>query len=233
MKRFYEKADTEYRQEGYAVLLDGRSVKTPGGQLLSVPVADFSAAVAGEWAAQGEVVRPETMPFTRFANTVIDGIVPDPSGVAEAVLRVFANDLLCYRAEEPEGLVVQQTEAWAPLLDWAGRIWNIDMAVTTGVMPLVQPSSTRLAAQEWVTGLDPFQLGAAHMAATLTASGVLALALAEGHCDAETVWSLSRVDEEWQIKHWGEDEEAAERAAIRRAELEVAARVFTWMRGVA
>lgn len=230
MKRFYDRVDTEHRDGGFAVLLDGRTIKTPGGQRLSVPAADLGHAIAAEWAAQTETVRPQTMPFTRFANTVIDGIAPDPSGVAEAVLGVFANDLLCYRAEEPEGLVARQEKAWAPVLAWAGREWGIDLTVTTGVMPCVQPATTRLAAEAWVGRLDPFSLGAVHMAATLTASGVLALALAEGHLAAATVWSLSRIDEDWQIARWGEDEEAAERAALRRRELANAANILQWMR---
>jgi len=44
--------------------------------------------------------------------------------------------------------------------------------------------------------------------------------------DPETAWSLSRVDEDWQIEEWGEDEEAAELAAVKRADFLQAARFY-------
>ncbi len=233
MKRFYKTVVAAAREEGHAVLLDGKAVKTPGKRPLAVPAPALGAAIAEEWSAQGETVRPETMPFTRFANTVLDGIEPDPSGVAEAVAGIFGSDLLCYRAEEPEALIARQAEEWDPVLAWAREAWSLDVAVTSGVMPLRQPESAMRAVWAWLDGLDPYRLGAAHMAATLTGSGVLTLALAEGHVNADRAWALSRIDEDWQISLWGEDEEATERAALRKGELDVAARVFEWVGDVA
>ncbi len=229
MKRFYEAVDIAPQAEGFAVLLDGKTVKTPGGRLLCLPARALSEAVAGEWAAQEEHVKPQTMAFTRFANTVLDGIAPDRSGVVLAVAEIFGSDLLCYRAAHPEDLADQQAEAWDPILAWIREIRSIDLTTTRGVMHVPQSETSLGAAKAWLEGLDPYRLAAVHMAATLTGSGVLALALAEGHLDADRAWALSRLDEDWQIRQWGEDAEAVARAKAHRAELDTAARVLGWV----
>lgn len=73
---------------------------------------------------------------------------------------------------------------------------------------------------------DPLALACLHTVTTLTGSALLALALAEGLIDAEKAWSLAHIDEDWQIEHWGTDEEAFHRRELRRAEMDVAASVL-------
>ena len=46
---------------------------------------------------------------------------------------------------------------------------------------------------------------------------MLGLAVARGALDAEAAWELSRIDEAWQVEHWGLDAEA-EAASERRRE---------------
>ena len=52
---------------GWAVLLDGRTPKTPAKAPLVLPTEAAARLVADEWAAQGEIVEPSTMPATRLA----------------------------------------------------------------------------------------------------------------------------------------------------------------------
>ena len=60
MKRFYEQADAvPLDPGGYGVALDGRRVRTPAGRPLALPSRALAAAVAGEWAGQGERVERE------------------------------------------------------------------------------------------------------------------------------------------------------------------------------
>ena len=64
--------------------------------------------------------------------------------------------------------------------------------------------------------MDPFELAAFHDLVALTGSLVLGLAASEKAHDPETLWALSRLDEDWQAELWGGDEEAAEMAAHKR-----------------
>ena len=50
----------------------------------------------------------------------------------------------------------------------------------------------------------------------LTSSLVLGLAATRGWQTPEYIWSLSRVDEDWQEAQWGEDDEAQAAAAARK-----------------
>ena len=50
-------------------------------------------------------------------------------------------------------------------------------------------------------------------------SAVLAMAVIKGYLTAEAAFDLSRLDELWQIKYWGEDEEAKERIDRIRTEI--------------
>ena len=77
MKRFYGQAEAAPLDTGgYGVALDGRRVRTPAGRPLALPSRALAAAVAGEWAAQGETVRPRTMAMMTLAATALDRVAP-------------------------------------------------------------------------------------------------------------------------------------------------------------
>jgi chaperone required for assembly of F1-ATPase len=56
-----------------------------------------------------------------------------------------------------------------------------------------------------------------HDLVVISGSLVLALAVAHKKIDVQVAWAASRVDENWQIEQWGDDEEAAEFAAGKQA----------------
>ena len=73
---------------------------------------------------------------------------------------------------------------------------------------------------------DPFAVAALHVLTSLSGSALLALAVARGAADAEAAWRAAHVDEDFQIRQWGEDEEATQRRAARWREFETAAKVM-------
>lgn len=225
-KRFWKAANAEAAQGGYTVRLDGRGVQTPARTPLVVPTLAMAHAIAAEWDAQEGKVRPETMPFTRTANSALDKVSVQFDEVAGLIAAYGASDLLCYRAMNPVELVARQAAAWDPLLIWATEALQTPLTVTQGVIPVVQPAQTvaRLAAR--VYDCTPFQLAALHDLVMITGSLVLGLAVSEGHIDTDSAWLLSRIDEDWQVEQWGEDEAAAESEAIRRIALSDAGRFF-------
>lgn len=133
---------------------------------------------------------------------------------------------LCYRATGPEPLIARQAAAWDPMLDWAAEALDLRLTATAGVMHVAQDPQALARADALVAALGPFRLAAFHDLVALTGSLVLALAVIHGRLDAETAWTLSRIDEDWQIEEWGGDEEAAERTALKRADFLQATRFF-------
>lgn len=226
-KRFYKEARVAEREGRFAVELDGRTVKTPARQDLSLPTRAAAQLIADEFSAQEKEIDPARMPATRIANTAIDGIGHDPQAVLEDVLRFASSDMLCYRAGSPERLVARQTELWDPVIDWAGTSLGARFLLAEGVMHVEQPRET-LAAFSVHLGQfrDPFAIAALHTITTLTGSAILALAVAKGKISGAEAWKLAHVDEDWTIEHWGQDAEAAERRSIREREMMAAVRML-------
>ncbi len=54
---------------GFAVLLDGRPLKTPSRSAYALPSRELAEAIADEWRGQGDEIDPDTMPLTRLVNT--------------------------------------------------------------------------------------------------------------------------------------------------------------------
>lgn len=225
-RKFWTTATAVPVEGGFTVHLDARPVRTPLKAPLVLPTLALAEAVAAEWDAQDGKVNPETMPFTRTANSAIDKVAPQFDAVAAMLAEYGGSDLLCYRAEGPPDLVARQAEAWDPILIWAYETLGADLVVTTGVIHVAQAPESLVTLHQKVGEMTPFQLSAFHDLVALSGSLVLALAVTEGRLTAEEAWSLSRIDEDWQISLWGEDEEAAEVTARKRAAFLQADRFF-------
>lgn len=232
-KRFYKETSVAPVEGGYAVQLDGKSVRTPGKALLALPTAAAAQLVADEFAAQAENIDPFTMPVLRLVNTAIDGVATDPQAVLEDILRFSSSDLLCYRADSPERLVERQSDAWDPVLDWARASLGARFVLAEGVMHVDQPREAIAALGVHLSQrTEPMRLAALHLMTTLTGSALLALAVEMGELDAEEAWAAAHVDEDWQIEHWGQDSEAVARRANRKRDMLAAVALLEALKAV-
>ncbi len=225
-RRFYKEAGIGPHAAGFALLLDGRTAKTPAGNPLAVGSQRLAEALAAEWAAQGERLDPSSMPLTRIANSAIDGVSREMDAVRADIVRHAGSDLVCYRAEGPEGLVAKQEAAWAPLLAFAREALGARFILAEGVMHVEQSPEALEAIGRALQGYDAVSLAAIHTVTTLTGSALIALALARHEISAEEAWAAAHVDEDWQMSQWGEDEQALERRAQRWREMEAAGRIL-------
>jgi chaperone required for assembly of F1-ATPase len=224
-QRFYTRAEVAGEGGEFAIVLDGRPVKTPARRPLAVPNSALAQALAAEWEAQRDVIDPARMPLTRLANTIIDGVVEAPAAVAAEVERYLACDLVCYRAPGPAGLVARQAAAWDPVLAWARDALGARFALAEGIVFIAQ-SPDALAAAGAVIPRAPWPLGALHSVTTLTGSALIALAFMRGALSLDAAWSAAHVDEDWNMDLWGRDALALERRAARFAEMQAAATVL-------
>ncbi|CAN7302527.1 ATP12 family chaperone protein [Rhizobium sp. LjRoot258] len=231
-KRFYKTVTVGELNEGLAIELDGKAIRTPARKLLVVATKPLAELLVREWDAQADLIDPSTMPVTRLVNTAIDGVAPDKQAVFEDILRFSSSDLICYRADAPQALVERQKELWDPVLDWAGNSLGARFILIEGVMHRDQPREAISAFSAALRRHDNATvLAALHTITTLTGSALLALAFAEGVLPAKKVWSLAHLDEDWTIEHWGSDEESEERREKRFEDFNAAADVFLAMKG--
>lgn len=227
-KRFYAEVSVGERDGGYAVLLDGKPVRTPGRALLILPTGEAARLVADEFAAQEREIDPVKMPVTRIANSTADGVAKDPQPVADDIVKYAGTDLLFYRAGSPQPLVERQAAAWNPVLDWARREIGARFILAEGVMHVAQPAEAIEAVRRHVASRgEPLRLAAMHVMTTLTGSALLALAVEAGALEADAAWDAAHVDEDWNIEMWGTDAEAKARRAFRKADMLAAAKVIS------
>jgi chaperone required for assembly of F1-ATPase len=219
MKRFYKSAAATVTEDGFGVALDGRPLKSPAKLPFVLPTQVLAEAIAGEWAAQGDAVRPAEMPLMQLAATTIDRLGPNRALAIDTVAGYAATDLVCYRADRPAALAARQQAVWQPLLDWAMTTYDAPLVVTHGVAPQKQPAEALAALRAAVAAQDDWHLTALHTATTLLGSLVLGLALLAGRIDAEAAVAAAELDTEFQIERWGEDAEAAQRRVALRAEI--------------
>lgn len=215
-KRFWERAAIAPAGLQWEVRLDDRQVRTPAGAPLALPTEALARAVAAEWDAVADTIRPETMPLTRAANTSIDAVARDPEPVIEAIAEYGGSDLLCYRAEAPEALRQRQFAAWDPVLAWAAEALDARLVAVMGVIHVPQPESSLIALRRAVAENDAFRLTALSDLVALSGSLILGLAVLRGALAGEVAWRLSRIDEDWQEEQWGRDDEAHRAAEARR-----------------
>jgi chaperone required for assembly of F1-ATPase len=224
-RRFYQQAGVEEAAGGFRVVLDGRPVRTPARGFLIAPSRQLAGAIAAEWDAQRETIDPATMPLTRLANSIIDGVAATPAPVAADIAKYLGSDLLFYRAEGPERLIERQARLWDPVLAWAHEALGARFVLIQGIVHAAQPKDA-VAAVRAVIPDDPWRLGAVHVITTLTGSALLAFALLRGHLTTDEAWAAAHVDEDWNMDQWGRDEIALARRAARRAELDAGATVL-------
>jgi chaperone required for assembly of F1-ATPase len=215
-KRFWTDATTHEGPDGWIVQLDGRTVKTPSKAGLVLPTSALADAVAAEWQAQDDVIDPLSMPFTRSANAAIDKVAHQHGDVADMLAAYGDADLLCYRAEAPEALVIRQTQTWDPYLDWAADALGARLHPRVGVIHESQDADVLELLSEHVHRMDEFALAAFHDLVSLSGSLILGFAAAQDLHPVPRIWAASRLDETWQEEQWGEDEEAQKTAEIKK-----------------
>ncbi len=231
LMRFYKQATVAPVEAGFAVLLDGKLVRTPAKRPLVAPHEGLAQAIAAEWAAQEEFLNPLTMPLTKLGNSAIDGVASQMAEVVQDVAKYAESDLICYRAGEPEGLVAAQSEAWDPFLRFAREELGARLILFEGVVFRPQPAEALEAVARAIGAFvgegqgAPFRLAALHTMTTLTGSCVVSLSVAQRKTEAEAAFSATHVDEDYQMRLWGADEEALARRAGRRREMLSAARM--------
>lgn len=221
MKRFYTLVSCKKVDEGYALQLDGKVVKTPLGQdmiALTKPLAD---AITLEWASQEDKIKPETMPITQILTTRIDK-ARDREAITESVMKYLDTDLVCYWAKEPEDLAKKQKEVWGRWVKWFDEHFEVPLYTTKKIDALTQDPEAHKRVWNYIEALDDAYFTILHIVTSLSGSLILALAFSEGEITPEEVFNASYLEELYKNGIYNEDvhgiapNEQAERDAFKR-----------------
>ncbi len=216
-KRFYKTVTVDSEAGLWRVLLDGMQLRTPGKIKLAVPFKSLAEILAAEWEAQAEYVNPSLMPVTRLINVAIEQ-TPGRRGDLVAEARRYAEtDLVCYRAPQPRILKERQSAAWDSWRDW-GAAQGVDLKTTESLHAIAQSEASLTAVEDFAVQLDDIQLTLFVHLIAVYGSVILAMAVMRSALSGEAAFDVSRIDAEYQIELWGEDEEQADITAALRLE---------------
>ena len=231
MKRFWKDVSIAEAAGGFRLALDGRPIRTQGGQPQVVPTRALAEAMAEEWAGQGEEVDPKTFPLRDLADFAIDHVRPDRAAAIATLLRYAETDTLCYRADPEDALYRRQRELWDPLLAGLEARHGARLHPVSGIVHRPQSEATMARLREVLTAEDDFTLAALHTLAPLAASLTVALAALEPGTDPAALFAAANCEQDWQAELWGWDLEAERTRAAKLAAFEAAARFARLARG--
>lgn len=229
-KRFYKDVGVGTAAGGFAVTLDGRSPRTPGQTPVVVPQRVLAEAMAEEWAAQGEFIDPKVMPIVRLVNSAIEAGEERLGALRDEIVKYSGNDLLLYRADTPRELVAEQERVWDAALVRIARHFDISFQPTIGIVHQPQPAATLARLGQSLAGTNLIEIVALNSLTGITGSGLLSIALREKLMTPEEIWAAAHVDEDYNVRLWGEVEEATERRVKRRLDFDAAVRVLEMVR---
>lgn len=204
-KRFYKHVDVEHDvpTDTFVVTIDGRRLRTPKRSILSAPSEPLAVAVAAEWEAQGERIRPSSMPLTTLVSTAHD-IVPEfRETIVPSVLNYLGTDSVCIRPDQPVSLVEAQRKVLDPIVTHLKEARQMDLTVTIGGLSAEQPKAVHQYVHQFVWSLNDFSLAALNSAVATCKSVAIGLAMLDGAIDPDEAVAAARSEEAWQESVWG------------------------------
>jgi len=220
IRRFYKEVSVAEVSGGWQVMLDARGLKTVGGQPQIVPSHALAAALAAEWAQQGEKIDPKTLPLRDMADYALDVVAAEPGELAAQLTAYADTDTLCYRADPDEPLHARQWEVWEPLVAGFEASSGLTLVRVSGILHRPQDAAVLAALEQRLAGENIFVLAGLEVMTKLAASlitALLGLETSDEAC-ARALWQAACLEEEWQADLWGRDWEAEERSAVREAD---------------
>eukprot|EP00929_Paragymnodinium_shiwhaense_P003450 TRINITY_DN103989_c0_g1_i1.p1 TRINITY_DN103989_c0_g1~~TRINITY_DN103989_c0_g1_i1.p1 ORF type:complete len:320 (-),score=72.31 TRINITY_DN103989_c0_g1_i1:161-1120(-) len=207
IKRFYKDVavgscgddDTSWQ-----ILLDGKAVKTPKHSPLHLPTKAVAEAVAAEWDAQVEKVKPTEMPLTTMGCTAVD--IVKLGGLDACVGRLLPflqTDTICFE-DDHEKLVDLQRKEWGPVRQWFEDRFNVQLGIATGLGVPNHPEGTVEPVQQHLETLSVWDMCALEIATDTCKSLIVALALMErADVAPEDAFRWALLEEHFQIERWG------------------------------
>jgi len=204
-KRFYKNTNVLYSGNNqYEVMLDNRKLKTPNGSPFVVRSEPLAIAVAAEWNAQREKIERSTMHLTALCSTSIDN--PNrltKEDMVDYILHFLPTDTVLFHSWEDDELYKVQCRDWDPVIKWFNERYGTELKKCRDISSPVVAAGTKMNITKHLLSYDLTSMHGFIFAVDVLKSIVLALACIDRYLTVEQAVKLSRLEEEFQITHWG------------------------------
>ncbi|CAL1352664.1 unnamed protein product [Linum trigynum] len=209
-KRFYKQVTTRQSDDGngWSVMLDYRTLKTPSKRALKLPTLSLAKAIAAEWDyQQTDGIRPFTMPLMRLACTALERVPVTRPKIIDNLMRKFNQDLVFCRAPWDNNLTIgvydRQVQKIDPLLDWVKTEFGFKPVVYSSFFGGKQGQGLVKAMENLLKNTSDCELAAIDALAAASHSLVIAVGIFCGRLDIEEAIELIRFEEDLQVDKWG------------------------------
>jgi len=206
-KKFYKMAGVkETEGNKFGVILDGRPVKTPRRQLLESRSLPLMTAIALEWDAQKDRIRPSSMPLTHLLTTSIDVVPYFRERSIDSMMKYLDTDTVCFRTTYPLSLAEEEQQRWDPIVQHMSDEYSVQLPVTQELSTTPQPPAVKEKFLKLLHELNDLELAAMESVISTSKSFSIGFALRSGFLNAREAIAAARCDEEFQARVWGEVE---------------------------
>ncbi|KAK7395743.1 hypothetical protein VNO78_16310 [Psophocarpus tetragonolobus] len=209
-KRFYKEVTTREADDGngWTVMLDYRTLKTPSKKPLKLPTLPLAQAIAAEWEYQQiDGIRPFTMPLMRLACTALERVPLTRSKIIENLMKKFNQDLVFCRVPDDNELTSSvydlQVEKIDPLLRWMESEFGFKPVVYSSFFGGKQEDGLVLAIENLLMKTDDCELATIDAIAASAHSLTIAIGMVHGRLQIEEAIELIRLEEDFQVDKWG------------------------------
>lgn len=213
-KRFYKNvsiisattpANAVYSKvDNYEICLDGKKVKTPKRQVLTVPTKPLALAVAQEWTAQEKNIKTQDMHLTGLCITCLDNpVYKTEQSLIQSIKRYLDNDCLLFFQNEPEGLKELQQKMWTPVIDWTNGYFGTKLEPSESLIGPEIPTDSRDRFERYLATYDFWRLMGLEYGAESIKSLLLTLATTRAVLTVSDAVRLGALETQFQTSRWG------------------------------
>jgi len=220
MKKFWKKIEIrQSSSKNFHLLLDNKKLTTPMKKELVLPSEILVNEVLREWDQNSDNINIDDLVFYGVLSTAIDKVNLEKDAYVNNIIDFIDTDLICYRAESPNDLIALQNKSWNPILLLIEKYIDVKIKVFKGVMPSNQDQKVHTEIKKLISNLSDVQISVLHRITNLIGSIFLSLCILKKDLLKEDAFECSFLDELWQAKNWGHEEDASIKRNKIRLEL--------------
>lgn len=204
VKRFYKRTNILSSGDKFEITLDQRKLKTPHGKIFEVNSKPLALAVAAEWDSQKQTIDRGSMHLTALCNTVLD----NPHNrtkidLVNHIVNCLEMDTVLFYSSEADELYQLQVEKWEPIISWFCEHFDVNVMGTRSIETPTISFETKTMLTKHLLSYNFNSIYGLTYAVDGLKSIILTLAATSRVINIPEAVSLSRLEEEYQISHWG------------------------------
>lgn len=203
-KKFYKNSSILFSDGKYEITLDQRKLKTPTGKPFAVESEPLALAISTEWNLQKENIERSSMILTALSNTALD----NPNrltklDIVNFILHYAETDTVLFHHSDEPDLFKLQEEQWDPIIEWFNKRYETSLAKSVDISPPTFPPNAKMQISSYLNSYDLTALHGIQFAVETVKSVILAFACIDRFITPDKAVMLSRLEEEYQLGHWG------------------------------